>query len=122
LNVKDFWNQDQKHRDQKFYISLCLLETALNDYAIARELCEKNVMHWSVTCHYYSLFHSLRLVGFLFYGDFPKNHKDLSYLFKNGDLKNQKPDSIWTWTPEITNRVSNKNSIKFNIRDISTFF
>lgn len=84
---EDFWNKNDEHQDQKFYVCFCMLESALGDYAIARELDTHNKMDWASTIYYYALVHAMRLLCFITYGDFPKGHEELARLYKNGTIR-----------------------------------
>ena len=68
---EDFWNKDEKHQDQKFYVSFCLLESALGDFAIAQDTHSHNKLSWASIMYYYSLVHAMRLICFIVNGDFP---------------------------------------------------
>jgi hypothetical protein len=86
MTPEDFWNENNKHRDQKFYVNFCLLESTLGDYATARDLHIHNKLNWASTIYYYSLVHALRLICFIALGDFPIGHSDLAKLYKDGEL------------------------------------
>lgn len=82
-----FWNRDSAHKDRKFYVAFCLLESTLSDYAIARDLHFHNKLNWACTIYYYSLFHALRLICFIAKGDFPIRHTELTKPFKGETCK-----------------------------------
>jgi hypothetical protein len=81
LTPNDFWNQDNAHRDQKFYTAFCILQSALSDYSLGCDLRDRNCLNWSVTAYYYSMVHATRLICFLAIGDFPTSHQKLASLF-----------------------------------------
>lgn len=81
MTPEGFWDQDDNHRDQKFYVAFCLLESALGDYAIARDLHCHNKLNWASMAYYYSLVHALRLLCFIVTGDFPTQHNRLPELY-----------------------------------------
>lgn len=119
MTPEDFWNQDDRHRDQKFYVGFCMLESALGDYAIARDLHCHNKLNWASTTYYYSQVHAMRLVCFIPYGDFTEGHADLARLYKDGDLHSEKRKR---WLPKFIGEVLGENQIIFNREDIAKYY
>lgn len=123
MNPEDFWNQDEVHKDQKFYVGFCMLESALGDYAIARDLHLHKKLNWAVTTYYYSLVHALRLVCFTSQGDFPNGHADLATLYTEDNiaLKNKK-----RWLPQFIKNLGNntqiEDSITFKHMEVARYF
>jgi len=89
-----FWDQDDAHRDQKFYTAFCILTSMCSDYAIGLDLQAQKKLNWAATCIYYSLVHAGRLVCFLPLGDFPIAHRNLGELYADGDTSGN------TWLKE----------------------
>ncbi|MHA1758961.1 MAG: hypothetical protein ACTSVV_19500 [Promethearchaeota archaeon] len=118
MNASRYWNQNIENKDKKFYVSYCLLSSALSDQAIANELMKKNRLNWSVTSFYYSLIHALRLFCFIPFGDFPRTHVDLPKLYINGSIR---INSGKRWAPRFSNRISS-NNILFEKRRIIDYF
>lgn len=106
MTPEDFWNQDDRHKDQKFYVAFCILESALGDYAIARDLHCHNKLNWASTAYYYSLVHALRLVCFIPLGDFTKGHTKLARLYMIGNLEMQD-----RWLPKIIRNCGGSTEI-----------
>ncbi len=76
-----FWNEDNRKRDQMFYVAFCILASVLGDYATARDLEKHCKYDWGIAAYYYSILHSLRLLCFISTGDFPTSHSNLAQLF-----------------------------------------
>ncbi|HXF05619.1 MAG TPA: hypothetical protein VNM72_09410 [Blastocatellia bacterium] len=87
MTPEEYWNQDPKHQDQKFYTAFCLLESACGDYAIGVDLYLQRKLNWACTVFYYSLVHAARLLCFLAEGDFPTGHSALGDLFTRGNVR-----------------------------------
>lgn len=117
---EDFWNQDDRHRDQKFYVGFCMLESALGDYAIARDLHCHNKLNWASTTYYYSLVHALRLVCFIPLGDLPMGHTDLAKLYKDGAFCSEKRRE--RWLPRFRKDIVFENQILFNRDCIARYY
>ena len=66
------------------------MESALGDYAVARDLHCHNKLNWASTAYYYSIVHALRLMCFIAKGDFPEGHSELARLYKDGKCDNKK--------------------------------
>jgi hypothetical protein len=95
MTPKDYWSQDDQHRDQKFYTAFCLLGSACNDYAVGIDLRNEKELNWAVTALYYSLMHCGRLACFIAYGDFPTGHGNLNRLFAIGKVKVGRDKDLW---------------------------
>lgn len=85
----DFWNEDEAKQDQMLYTAFCLLESATSNYAAGHFLRGRGVFDWAATSFYYSSLYSVRLVVFLGCGDFPKGHKRIGSMFKNGNVEDE---------------------------------
>jgi hypothetical protein len=84
MKVWDYWQIDDLRKDQYFYIGFALLASAVNDYAVARDLHLSNKLNWAASAYYYSMVHTGRLVLFQVYGDFPTGHGQLASAFGDG--------------------------------------
>lgn len=118
---EEFWEQSNtyqdkyKYQDKKFYVAFCMLESALSDYAIARDLHLHNKLNWACITYYYSLIHALRLICFMAKGDFPKRHDKLAYLFKG---KNVNGGWLEIFLRQSENNSTKVNTVKLNLQDI----
>lgn len=83
----EYWEENDRNRDQKFYTAFCILVSACSDYAIGTTLQRDNKLNWACTALYYSLVHAVRLIIFVETGDFPTSHSSLSKLFSDGKLE-----------------------------------
>ena len=120
MTPENFWNEDDMRRDQKFYVAFCLLESALGNYAVARDLHVHNKFNWASTVYYYSLVHALRLVCFIPMGDFPTDHAGLAKLYK-GDT----PPSKKAWMPKFQRNFESGTQIEqisFTREHIAKYF
>lgn len=91
MTPEEYWNQDIKHQDQRFYTAFCLLGAACSDYAGGIDLARQKKLNWAAMALYYSLVHCGRLACFLARGDFPTGHETLGRLFDNGSCD----DGTW---------------------------
>lgn len=89
MTPKEYWDQDDQLRDQKFYTAFCLLGAACNDYAIGIDLATENKLNWAATTLYYSMVHCGRLACFVALGDFPTGHTQLHQLFERGEVSSK---------------------------------
>lgn len=83
----EFWESNDRCRDQKFYTAFCILVSACSDYAAGIKLKRDNNLNWACTALYYSLLHAARLMCFVQTGDFPRQHNDLGKLLSQGGLR-----------------------------------
>ena len=80
--IATYWRQSPEKISQHWYISFCLMMSAIQDYLTGLCLEEYGNLSWATTCYYYSLVHTARLFSFCVAGDFPKRHIDLRNLYK----------------------------------------
>ena len=120
MTPEAFWNESDTRKDQKFYVAFCLLESALGDYAVARDTHIHNKLNWASTTYYYSLVHALRLVCFIPLGDFPTGHSELAKLYKDGTLENRR-----RWLQQFIRDLGSDtpiDRISFRRTAIATYF
>jgi hypothetical protein len=123
MTAEEYWNQNNTRKDQKFYTAFCLLQTAISDYAVARELNQEDKLNWAATAYYYSLVHSLRLVTFIALGDFPTGHAQLAELYKNGSVNIRRTNHAWLPNFSRTYRDSlTETTIEFRRKAIAAYF
>jgi hypothetical protein len=79
-----YWTADDSRIKQFWYVSFCLLLSAVQDRLTGIALKESENLNWSITAHYYSCVHAGRLACFLCCGDYPKGHADLAVLLQPG--------------------------------------
>jgi uncharacterized protein (UPF0332 family) len=84
MKVWDYWQTDDLRKDQHFYIGFALFASAVNDYAVGRDLHLSKKLNWAASAYYYSMVHAGRLALFLVYGDFPTGHGPLASAFGDG--------------------------------------
>jgi len=87
VRPNEFWESDDRCRDQKFYTAFCILASACSDYAAGIKLKRQNNLNWACTVLYYSLVHAARLMCFVQTGDFPTAHNQLGDLLRQGWLR-----------------------------------
>lgn len=58
MNVFDYWQADDRRRDQYFYIGFALLAAVVNDYAVGRDLHLSRKLNWAASAYYYSMVHA----------------------------------------------------------------
>lgn len=80
--IHTYWQESEKRISQHWYISFCLMMSAVQDYLTGFFLHEKDNLNWATTCYYYSLVHTGRLLAFFIVGDFPTRHDELRNLYK----------------------------------------
>ena len=98
MRPDEFWELNDRYRDQKFYTAFCILASACSDYAVGVSLQRQNKLNWACTVLYYSLVHGARLACFVETGDFPRGHTQLSDLFSNGELRlSTRTNTTNTW-------------------------
>ncbi|HHT9133750.1 MAG TPA: hypothetical protein ACFYD2_02510 [Candidatus Avalokitesvara rifleensis] len=122
MTPEEFWSQDEGHKDQKFYGGFCLLESALGDYAVARDLHRHNKLNWASTTYYYSIVHALRLLCFVAKGDFPTGHTELTNLYKNSSCNVRDRNS---WLHHFIKNIGTRVTIgprAFKRKDITKYF
>ena len=49
MEPNEYWERDSISRDQKFYISFCILASACSDYAAGTELRLRKKLNWACT-------------------------------------------------------------------------
>ncbi|MFC1793768.1 hypothetical protein ACFL3Q_09310 [Planctomycetota bacterium] len=109
--INTFWQTSDERVSQHWYISFCLMMSALQDNLTGCVLQEKKNLNWATICYYYSLVHTARLLTFCVVGDYPRLHKPLKELYKAANMA-----SYWKADPE-DNRESEAGSvgpIRFN--------
>ena len=94
ITPNEYWENNERNRDQKFYTAFCILVSACSDYATGATLQRDNKLNWACTALYYSLVHAARLISFVETGDFPTSHSELSKLFSGGEFV-RKPRDTW---------------------------
>ena len=87
MRPNEFWESNDRYRDQKFYTAFCILASACSDYTAGIKLKRQNNLNWACTALYYSLVHAARLMCFVQTGDFPRQHNDLGKLLSQGGLR-----------------------------------
>lgn len=95
MTPEEYWSQDARHQDQKFYAAFCLLGSACSDYAVGIDLRSEKKLNWAATALYYSLVHCGRLACFVASGDFPTGHEELKRLFETGEVQLQRNGQSW---------------------------
>lgn len=85
--IDNYWRESNKRISQHWYISFCLMMSALQDYLTGLVLQEKNNLSWATTCYYYSMVHTGRLLAFCTIGDYPTRHIDLRNLYRNRPVR-----------------------------------
>lgn len=83
----EFWESNDRCRDQKFYTAFCILVSACSDYAAGMKLKRQHNLNWACTALYYSLVHAARLMCFMQTGDFPRQHNNLGKLLSQEGLR-----------------------------------
>lgn len=78
-----FWTKTPERVAQHWYVTFCLLMSAIQDSLIGMALQDKKNLNWSVTTSYYGMIHTGRLLCFVISGSFPKGHYDLCNLLKD---------------------------------------
>lgn len=81
--IHTYWQESNKRISQHWYISFCLMMSALQDYLTGLFLYEKDNLNWATTCFYYSMVHAGRLVSFCITGTYPTQHLHLRKLYDN---------------------------------------
>ncbi len=105
----EFWESNDRYRDEKFYTAFCILVSACSDYAAGIKLKRQNNLNWACTVLYYSLVHAARLMCFVQTGDFPRQHNEL------GDLLSQRRRTVGggnTWIGKELQRYVSKYDIE----------
>lgn len=123
MTPEEFWNQDDRHKDQKFYAGFCLLESALGDYAVARDLHQHDKLNWASTAYYYSMVHALRLLCFVAKGDFLTGHEKLARLYRDNCLHSLRDKDLWLHHFIRNSRADDTiNLITLRREDITEYF
>jgi len=85
-----WWLGSKRKTAQHWYVSFCLLLSAIQDHLTGISLRNNRNLNWSVTANYYSIVHSVRMLFFLYFGDFPTSHSALRGLganHRNGHIR-----------------------------------
>ena len=82
--INNYWQVSNERISQHWYISFCLMMSAVQDYLTGLVLEGKDNLNWATTCYYYSMVHTGRLTVFCKVGDFPTGHGALRNLLNNG--------------------------------------
>jgi len=91
--INTHWRESLERVSQHWYITFCLLMSAVQDYLTAMVLKQHGNLNWTVTCRYYSMVHTGRLLAFVTVGDFPKMHGPLRNVFL--ETRNQPVNFNW---------------------------
>ena len=87
--INTHWSQ---HREQHWYISFCLLMSAIQDHLSGLALHASHNLNWATTCHYYSMVHIGRLLCFCVVGDYPTGHAALRSFLTSASRLEGRPN------------------------------
>lgn len=99
--ISTYWREPDERISQHWYISFCLMMSAVQDYLTGLCLQQQGNLNWATTCYYYSLVHTGRLLAFCIVGDFPRQHDKLRNLYKAAYMPTE-------WKAEPSNKNEQK--------------
>lgn len=88
--VNTYWQESPQRVSEHWYISFCLMASAIQDFLSGSVLRDSGNLNWAVTCRYYSMVHTGRLLSFITVGDFPTQHRSLQDIY-DGDAMQIRP-------------------------------
>lgn len=118
--INTYWRESSERVSQHWYVSFCLLMFAVQDYLTGVFLKQSGNINWAVTCHYYSMVHTGRLLSFITVGDFPTRHGALRSLFpfpRNRHCSGESNPISFDWLKGLTKDTCPRTYVYVDVTD-----
>jgi len=111
IDSNEYWKRSDELIAQKLYITLCQLISGSLDYALGCYLRDREILSWSVTASYYSMFLFARMIIFIAKGDFPKGHDLIGNFFSaDGNFLTKKKKPIQRWLSGFLKQIEKQRT------------
>ena len=92
-----YWRESHERVKRFWYVSFCLMMSAVQDRLTGLALREAGNLNWATTAFYYNTVHAGRIMCFVCCGDFPKGHLELASMLGGAATGNSPIKVNWLW-------------------------